>query len=56
MLRKKNKEMAEVFAANEKFATDHLMVVEKFGRYPTRNKILSRVSTPEEKRYLKIRK
>ena len=47
-----NKEMAQIFAGNEKFAADHLKVINMFGRYPTRNKILGRESTAEEKIYL----
>ena len=31
----------------------HKEVIDRFGRYPTRNAILGRVSTPEEEEYLK---
>lgn len=34
------------------FARDHAAVIERFGRYPTRNAILGRMSTPEELDYL----
>jgi uncharacterized protein (DUF924 family) len=34
------------------FARDHAAVIERFGRYPTRNAILGRTSTPEELEYL----
>jgi uncharacterized protein (DUF924 family) len=34
------------------YALRHLKVVEKYGRFPHRNKILSRTSTPEEEEYL----
>ncbi len=34
------------------FARDHAAVIERFGRYPTRNAILGRTSTPEELDYL----
>jgi uncharacterized protein (DUF924 family) len=30
----------------------HLAVLERFGRYPHRNEVLGRVSTPEEQVYL----
>ena len=36
-----------------KFSMDHLVPVEKFGRYPTRNKAMGRQSTPEEEEFLK---
>ena len=32
---------------------DHMVVIKKFGRYPHRNKILNRKSTPEEIEFLK---
>jgi uncharacterized protein (DUF924 family) len=35
-----------------KFAEIHRNVIVKFGRYPGRNKILGRVSTEEEEKYL----
>ena len=34
------------------YAVRHLQVIEQFGRFPHRNKILGRVSTPEEIKYL----
>ncbi len=34
------------------FARDHAAVIERFGRYPSRNAILGRASTPEETEYL----
>ena len=34
------------------YALRHLKVIERFGRFPHRNKILSRMSTPEEEEYL----
>ena len=39
-------------ARNLKFARDHAQVIEKFGRFPTRNEALGRVSTEAEKAYL----
>lgn len=34
-------------------AKQHLEVIEKFGRYPSRNEILGRESTPAELEYLR---
>ncbi len=34
------------------YAMRHLKVIEKYGRFPHRNKILSRMSTPDEEEYL----
>ncbi len=34
------------------YALRHLKVIEKYGRFPHRNKILSRMSTPDEEEYL----
>ncbi|HEU4838600.1 MAG TPA: DUF924 family protein [Micavibrio sp.] len=34
------------------YAMRHLKVIEKYGRFPHRNKILSRMNTPEEEEYL----
>lgn len=36
----------------EKYAVDHFSVIERFGRFPTWNKVLERPNTPEEDRYL----
>ena len=44
--------MAKIFEGNEKFAADHLKVIDMFGRYPTRNKIQGRQNTEEEIIYL----
>ena len=38
---------------NFEFEKKHKTVIERFGRYPHRNEILSRESTPEEIEYLK---
>ncbi|NMG20489.1 DUF924 family protein [Brasilonema bromeliae] len=35
------------------YALRHMQVIERFRRFPHRNKILGRVSTPEEKEFLK---
>jgi len=37
---------------NLKWAILHLEIIEKFGRFPHRNKVLGRVSLPEEEAYL----
>ena len=37
---------------NEKFAVEHRDIVAKFGRFPHRNKILGRASTPAERVFL----
>lgn len=34
------------------YALRHLKVIEKYGRFPHRNKILQRMNTPEEEEYL----
>ncbi len=36
------------------YALRHRVVIEKFGRFPHRNKILGRENTPEEEEYLKL--
>lgn len=36
------------------FERRHRAIIEKFGRYPHRNKILGRVSTPEEEAFLQL--
>lgn len=36
-----------------RFAEDHKAIVDRFGRFPHRNAILGRASTPEEVEYLK---
>lgn len=35
------------------YATRHMQVIERFGRFPHRNTILGRASTPEEREFLK---
>ena len=44
--------MGKIVQSNIKFAQDHYSTVERFGRYPHRNKYLGRESTPEEIEYL----
>jgi len=38
---------------NHKFALEHQEIIERFGRFPHRNAILGRASTPEEIAFLK---
>ncbi len=38
--------------SNLEFELRHKAIIEKFGRYPHRNKILGRISTPEESQFL----
>jgi uncharacterized protein (DUF924 family) len=45
-------EMRESFAGYVDFAKKHLAIVERFGRFPHRNKILGRPSTEEEITFL----
>ena len=42
----------ESVQGNLKYAIEHRDIVEKYGRFPHRNKILGRQSTPEELEYL----
>ena len=46
-------EWRELMAGYIQWAEDHLAVVERFGRFPHRNQVLGRSSTPEEVEYLK---
>jgi len=40
-------------APSHDYAVRHFDIVKRFGRYPHRNKILGRISTPEEVEFLK---
>lgn len=44
----------DLFKNNVKFAIEHRDIVKKFGRFPHRNKVLWRQSTPEEIEFLKV--
>jgi uncharacterized protein (DUF924 family) len=37
---------------SDKYALNHLEIIERFGRFPHRNKVLGRGNTPEEETYL----
>ncbi|KAG2181655.1 hypothetical protein INT44_008470 [Umbelopsis vinacea] len=43
----------ELFESFSKYAQDHKAVIDRFGRYPHRNKILDRKSTLEEEEFMK---
>jgi uncharacterized protein (DUF924 family) len=43
----------EQFGRNLDFAFQHKAIIDRFGRYPHRNAILGRTSTPEERVFLK---
>lgn len=43
---------ADSVAGNIEFAKQHLAIIERFGRFPHRNAILGRKSTPEEQAFL----
>ncbi len=38
--------------SNYEFELKHKVIIDRFGRYPHRNKILGRESTPEELQFL----
>jgi uncharacterized protein (DUF924 family) len=38
---------------NLKYEINHKAIIDQFGRYPHRNEVLGRVSTPEEVEFLK---
>lgn len=46
-------EAAEGLEKNLDFARQHLVIVERFGRFPHRNAVLGRASTPDEVEFLK---
>ena len=46
-------DVSEMLSGNRDFAERHYNIVKRFGRYPHRNTILGRESTPEEIEFLK---
>ena len=46
-------EQAKGMIGVQKFLDTHMKIIEQFGRYPHRNDVLGRQSTPEEIEYLK---
>jgi uncharacterized protein (DUF924 family) len=53
LLREAPPELAELFAETLKFAEAHASIVRRFGRFPHRNRVLRRVSTPQETTFLR---
>jgi uncharacterized protein (DUF924 family) len=49
-----NREAAlKVCAHNSKFQKDHHDLITRFGRFPYRNQVLGRISTPEEEKFFR---
>lgn len=48
----KTRELNAAGYGTEKYAVNHLEVIERFGRFPHRNRILGRDNTVEEEKYL----
>ncbi len=48
----KTREINDAGYGTDKYALSHLAIIERFGRFPHRNKILGRRNTAEEDRYL----
>ena len=46
-------ELAKMLSNNRDYAERHYAIIERFGRYPHRNRILGRESSPEEIEFLK---
>jgi uncharacterized protein (DUF924 family) len=46
-------DVSEMLSSNRDYAERHYNIVKRFGRYPHRNGILGRESTPEETEFLK---
>jgi uncharacterized protein (DUF924 family) len=46
-------EIHSFFASSLRSAEHHRAIIEQFGRFPHRNRILNRVSTPEEEQWLR---
>ena len=44
--------IVKLFGMMESFADGHAVVLEEFGRYPSRNKSLGRQNTAEEEKYI----
>lgn len=45
-------ELRKALENNHRFALEHMELIDRFGRFPHRNSVLGRVSTPEELKYL----
>jgi uncharacterized protein (DUF924 family) len=46
-------ELRGVFESTLKYAEDHRSIIERFGRFPHRNRVLERVSTADEEAWLR---
>jgi uncharacterized protein (DUF924 family) len=53
LAKKKSPENVGYFTYSHEFAVKHAVIIERFGRFPHRNAILGRPSTPEEIEFLK---
>jgi len=49
----KTRELNDAGYGTDKYALNHLEIIERFGRFPHRNAVLGRNNTPEEVEYLK---
>ncbi len=47
------RELSEMLSDNMEYAERHRAIIERFGRFPHRNIVLGRESTPEEIEFLK---
>ena len=45
--------MASIIAKSKVYAEKHYLIIEKFGRFPHRNEIIGRKSTPDEIKFLR---
>lgn len=52
LLERSAPEYHDYLSGNLDYARDHRTVIERFGRFPHRNRVLDRTSTPEEVAYL----
>ena len=53
-LQKENSyDLARIIEMNKRWCEEHLEILELFGRYPHRNKVLGRESSEEEDQYLR---
>lgn len=48
----KTRELNAAGYGSDKYALNHLELIERFGRFPHRNRVLGRANTPEEAAYL----
>ena len=49
----KTRELNDAGYGTDRYALNHLELIERYGRFPHRNKILGRANTPEEEEYIK---